>query len=122
MLAGVPEIFDFVAANLSVSVDAAPLELERVSGDVQPDNDGDMYVSVLSRAALARPAVTLEVAASFFQRLGNDHKVLLKILRPDQPMLQAVLTADAPRQQFQVGQPQTGILSEVKGLLKDWFE
>ncbi|MFA6110038.1 MAG: hypothetical protein WDA75_14820, partial [Candidatus Latescibacterota bacterium] len=35
MLAGVPKVFDFVAAELSLSADAAPLRLERVSSDVR---------------------------------------------------------------------------------------
>lgn len=122
MLAGVPKVFDFVATELSLSADAAPLRLERASSDVRPDNNGSMYITVLTRTALARPVTDLVVTALVFDRLGPNHKVLLKLLRPDQPLVQAVLTAEAPSQQFQVSQPRTGILGAIEELFRGWFE
>lgn len=117
MLAGVPEVFEYAASHMTLQADGQALPLERVSGNVQPDNDGNMYISVLWRAAMRQPAVDLGIGTSFADRLGPDHRVLVKILRQDQPMVQAVLNADTALQLFRIGEPSAGVLDQIER----WF-
>jgi hypothetical protein len=117
MLAGVPEVFDYAASHMTLQADGQMLPLERVSGNVQPDNDGNMYISVLWHCPLRQPIVDLGIGTSFADRFGTDHKVLVKVLRQDQPMVQAVLNADTTVQPFHVGEPSQGVLDQIER----WF-
>jgi hypothetical protein len=105
MSEGLPALFAFVAEHLRLSADGRPVHLERGRGEVEPDNQGNMFAHLFFGARLKQEPSQVEVQVEFYRRFGSDHKNLAQLLLPGQPLQQAVFGAENPRQVFEAQKP-----------------
>ena len=100
MVAGLDDIFAFVEGQMRLKANGQPLVLVRGSGDITPDNKGNMFANLYFSAELEDPVGELEVWIGWPERFGDAHKNLAKIALPGQPLVQAVFSAESPQQTF----------------------
>lgn len=98
--AGLDDAFAFVEGHIRLKADGQPLALVRGSGDITPDNKGNMFANLYFSAELAAPVGALEVWVGWPERFGDAHKNLARISLPGQPLVQAVFSAESPQQTF----------------------
>ena len=98
--AGLDDAFAFVEGHIRLKADGQPLALVRGSGDITPDNKGNMFANLYFSAELAAPVAALEVWVGWPERFGDAHKNLARISLPGQPLVQAVFSAESPQQTF----------------------
>lgn len=98
--AGLDDAFAFVEGHIRLKADGQPLALVRGSGDITPDNKGNMFANLYFSAELAAPVGALEVWIGWPERFGDAHKNLARISLPGQPLVQAVFSAESPQQTF----------------------
>ena len=100
MEAGLEQTFAFAQKNLVLHINGEPITLKASKGDISPDNKGNMFANLYWGAPLADQPQTLNVRVDWPEILGDDHKNLVKILMPGQPLVQAVFSAAKPEQSF----------------------
>jgi hypothetical protein len=122
VIAGVPEVFDYVERKVALSADGKPLALERSRGDAQPDSKGNLFMTLSFQAGLEEPPVRLELEIDFSREFGADHKTLLKILQPEKPLQQAVFAPENTRQRFVVGEREISLIDRLARLVRGLFE
>ena len=122
MVAGIPEVFDYVEQKVTVKVDGQLLEMERVRADVQPDNKGEMFMRLMFRAEVQKPPVEVELEVDLFTRFGREHKNLVRIMPFDKPLVQAVLVPENNRQVFVVGERQDSWLDQLGQFFSRLFQ
>lgn len=103
MQAGMPRIVDFAANHVAIQVNGEQLTLERGSTDISPDNKGNMFAVLYFGAALRSAPEQVDLHIDFFERFGDEHKSIAKVLMPGKPLEQAVFAVDSARQSFSVG-------------------
>ena len=90
--AGLDDAFAFVEGHIRLKADGQPLSLVRGSGDITPDNKGNMFANLYFSAELEAPVGALEVWIGWPERFGDAHKNLARISLPGQPLVQAVFS------------------------------
>ena len=79
MLAGIPEVAEYVAARLQVEADGEPVALVRQAVYVDPDNQGNLYLNLRFGAGLTEPPSTLDLYVELFERFSEGHKNLATV-------------------------------------------
>ena len=100
MEAGLEQTSVFAQKHLQLHINGEPVTLKADKGDITPDNKGNMFANLYWGAPLAEPTQTLKVRVDWPGIFGDDHKNLVKILMPDQPLVQAVFSVEKPEQSF----------------------
>ena len=100
MEAGLEQTFAFAQKHLTLHINGEPVTLQADKGDISPDNKGNMFANLYWGAPLTTQAHTLHVRVEWPEIFGDDHKNLVKILMPGQPLVQAVFSAEKPEQSF----------------------
>ncbi len=112
-LGGAAKVGEHLQAGTALVVDGQPVEL-RVSGtEVGQDRDGNLFLYTYLVTPVRRLPHTLGLSLSFVADLGEQHKNLVKVLVPDQPLLQAVISREEPSHEFVVSEP-VDLLEQVR--------
>lgn len=79
MVAGIPEVAEYVVSRLQVRADGIPLDLVRQAVYIDPDNQGNLYLNLRFAAALGEPPAILELRLDLFERFSEGHKNLTAV-------------------------------------------
>ena len=100
MEAGLPAVGNFTSRNFSVSVNGEAVPLIAGNADVSPDNKGNIFAVLYFGAPLSNAPKQVDVEVGFFEKFGEDHKCIAKVLLPGKPLEQAVFSSDEASQSF----------------------
>lgn len=79
MVAGIPEVSEYVEAKLRVEADGEAVELVRQAVYVDPDNLGNLYLNLRFGAGLSKPPARLDLYVDLFERFTEGHKNLVAV-------------------------------------------
>ena len=97
MLNGASQAADTLRERISFRAGGASLELHQATLEPDLDSEGDLVARFRARAKSPARADRLDLdLAGYLAPLSNDHRVLLRIQVPGQPVAAAVISPDEP--------------------------
>lgn len=104
-LQGAGMVFDRLRTGMDLAVDGRPAALQERGSELGQDRDGNLFLYLYYVVPVRGLPQTLDLELGFLAELGEGHKNLAKVLIPDKPLQQAVLSREERRHHFVVSEP-----------------
>jgi hydrogenase/urease accessory protein HupE len=102
LLNAMPQMYEYFAPRFTLAIGYTPVELEQQEGGFTQDDFGNLFINFLFIKKTNAVPGELGFSVDYFEKLGEDHKVLAKIVYGDK-LDQAVFTREEARRRFIVG-------------------
>jgi hypothetical protein len=116
LLAGMPEMYDYVEAHTALAVNFSPARLERREGGFTQDDFGNVFIGFVFCKSIDGLPSEISLHVDFFEKFGKQHKNLAKIVVGER-IQQAVFSQENPRQRFAIG-GKASLLSQIGEFIK----
>ncbi|MFH1572235.1 MAG: hypothetical protein ABIL09_29865 [Gemmatimonadota bacterium] len=100
MAAGIPAVSEYVNGRVRLEGDGQPIALERQAAYVDPDPQGNLYLSLRYGARLVRPPAALDIYVDLFDRFSEGHKNLTTVRAYGGEPQPAVFSSQARHRRF----------------------
>ncbi len=102
LLEAMPAMYEYFAPRFTMTIGYTPVEVEQQEGGFTQDDFGNLFINFLFIKKIAAVPGELGFSIDYFEKFGEDHKVLAKIVYGEK-LDQAVFTREETRQRFIVG-------------------
>jgi hypothetical protein len=99
--AAMPGMYDFVQDHFMISADYSPLKMDRRDGGLDQNQAGNVVVDFVFFKALNHVPSKISLSADFFDKFGDRHKNLVKVMYGNRTQ-QGILTAASFHQDFPI--------------------
>jgi len=102
LLGAMPKMYEYFAPRFALAIGYTPTELEPQEGGFTQDDFGNLFINFLFIKKITAVPGEIGFSVDYFEKFGEDHKVLAKIVYDDK-LDQAVFTQEEAQQRFIVG-------------------
>jgi hypothetical protein len=102
LLAGMPDVYDYVESHTALAINFSPAKLERMEGGPTRDDFGNVFVKFVFCKKLNGLPPEIALNIDFFGKFGERHTNLAKIVVGEY-IQQAIFSQENPRQRFSTG-------------------